>query len=139
MTIELVPLATFEVTGGAVIAVGAGPAGNRQVMEVTGFNSTGGRLSAHLKGAACADWATISPEGVVSLDVRATLETDDGAIIYVSYQGRANVADGLGAAVYCAPLFETADPRYLWLNTIQAVGKGAFADGVLRYEWYEVR
>ena len=41
--------------------------------------------------------------------------------------------------MYVSPLFETGDPRYAWLNTIQAVGKGEFVGSNLHYEWYEVR
>ena len=47
----------------------------------------------------------------------------------------------LPATIYVAPRFETCDERYLWLNRIQAVGKGTLQeDGLsLYYEWYEVR
>jgi hypothetical protein len=46
----------------------------------------------------------------------------------------------LPATVYVAPRFETCDERYLWLNRIQAIGKGiANEDLTLDYEWYEVR
>ena len=41
--------------------------------------------------------------------------------------------------VYVAPPFETADERYRWLHTVQAVGKGQVHGGGLRYEWYELR
>ena len=34
-----------------------------------------------------ADWALVRPDGVVQLDVRATIQTDDDAIIYVRYEG----------------------------------------------------
>jgi hypothetical protein len=39
------------------------------------------------------------------------------------------------------PRFETSDERYLWLNRIQAIGKGTlYEDGLsLDYEWYEAR
>lgn len=63
------------------------------------------------------------------LDVRYCVETDDGALVYVSYSGRVDLSGGTGAApIYATPLFETGDPRYKWLNTIQAVAKG-LADG----------
>ena len=33
------------------------------------------------------DWLTLRSDGVGILDVRATLEADDGALIYTSYSG----------------------------------------------------
>ena len=41
--------------------------------------------------------------------------------------------------IYVAPLFETGDPRYSWLNSIQAVGKGLLDGNRLSYEWFEAR
>ena len=34
-----------------------------------------------------ADWLTIRCDGVVALDVRATIEIHDGALIYLTYTG----------------------------------------------------
>jgi hypothetical protein len=103
----------------------------------------GSRLRAQLKpGVAAADWLVVGSDGTGFIDIRLTLETDDGALIYVSYTGRRNIADverGIDAPVYVTPLFETSDPRYTWLNTIQAVGKGTVDGDVRVYEMYEVR
>jgi hypothetical protein len=135
----LVPLATVEVTLADPITVGEGPSGVRSVVEVRTVAVTGERLRGHLHGVAAADWFTVAA-GVLTLDVRFTLETDDGALVFVQYRGRGDVSGGFrGLRVVTAPLFETADPRYRWLNALQAVGVGGFADGVLRYDWYEVR
>jgi hypothetical protein len=42
--------------------------------------------------------------------------------------------------VYSAPRFETGDPRYAWLNTIQAVMKGRVdLPRQITYRMYEVR
>ena len=92
-----------------------------------------------LKGEAAADWLVVNgPVG--TLDVRATMETDDGAVVFLHYTGRTDVSGGPGASpIYVAPVFETGDPRYSWLNAVQAVGKGALDGAVLRYEWYELR
>ena len=44
-----------------------------------------------------------------------------------------------GMFAYVAPVFETGDPRYAWLNAVQAVGKGkltlAADGGRLDYEF----
>lgn len=89
---------------------------------------------------AAADWAVTSTAQVLSPDVRLAIETDDGATVFIAYHGRADLSRGfVEATVYVAPRFETADERYQWLNTVQAVGKGHFHEGGLRYEWYELR
>jgi hypothetical protein len=138
MTIELIPLGTADV-GISPIMMPGGPLGTRITVEITSVDCRGERLRAKLKGAAAADWAVISPAGIGLMDVRLTLETDDGALIYVSYNGRVDVSQGLeGATAYTAPRFETGDERYAWLNKIQAVAKGVVSEGVLRYELYEL-
>ena len=77
---------------------------------------------------------------VGTLDVRICFETEDGAVIFAEYCGRTDVSRGPGASpIYVAPRFETGDPRYAWLNVVQAVGKGTLDGSHLSYEWYEVR
>jgi hypothetical protein len=58
------------------------------------------------------------------------------------FHGRLDLSQGQGASpVYSAPLFETGDERYAWINKIQAVAKGELSvDGKRRvYEICEVR
>jgi Protein of unknown function (DUF3237) len=89
-----------------------------------------------------ADWLLIGPEGTGSLDIRATLRTHDGAIVYLHYTGRLDASGGMQPpiTIYVTPRSETSDARYAWLNRIQAIGKGiANEDLLLDYEWYEVR
>ena len=70
--------------------------------------------------------------------MRLTLETHDGALVYVSYRGRARMFEP-GSPVVAAPCFDTGDERYAWLNTIQGVAKGGLRDdGALVYEIYEL-
>lgn len=140
MGIELVPLAKVTATGRGLIPIGVGPAGDRMIGEVSGFEMSGERLNAHLKGVAAADWALVAPDGTASVDVRLAVETDDGALIYITYQGRFDLSVGWDKAViYVAPRFETSDNRYKWLNPLQAVGKGWFAEPGVHYDWYELR
>ena len=145
MAIELVPLCTLRVQLNQPIEVGAGCAGTRLIVEVASIQAKGDRLRAEMMGAAVADWVLIGPDGTGTLDVRATLRTDDGAIIFVQYNGKMtgdwSQGPQLPATIYVAPRFETCDERYLWLNRIQAIGKGTLhEDGLsLDYEWYEVR
>lgn len=133
---ELVPLCRVDLELAPAVVVGDGPSGTRVVVEVVGMTLTGDRLRGTLKGTA-ADWLTIVG-ATATIDVRATIETHDGALVYVQYRGRTDVSGGMGSApIYVAPTFETGDERYRWLNAVQAVGKGTLAD--LGYDWFEVR
>jgi Protein of unknown function (DUF3237) len=141
--IELIPLCTAIVDLAPTLAVGLGPAGDRNVGEVRAVTITGDRLRASLAGAAAADWM-VRTGAIGVVDARMTLRTDDGALIYLHYGGRLDLSDpAKGMFAYVAPVFETGDPRYAWLNRIQAVGKGQLfinANGArLDYEFFEVR
>jgi Protein of unknown function (DUF3237) len=83
------------------------------------------------------DWVINRPDGVMVIDVRLTLKTDDGAMIYMTYQGRflakpeamARFSKGamLEADEYSLAMtakFECGDERYAWLNDVVAVGTG---------------
>jgi hypothetical protein len=82
------------------------------------------------------DWVYIMPDGSFRLDVRLTLKTDDGEVIFVEYGGvvgwSKEVMDRLDKGevittkdVYwiTTPRFTTASKKYAWLNHVQAVGK----------------
>ncbi len=141
--IELVPLCTVTVSPEPAIDLGVTPSGRRMMVTITQADWRGERLNAHLKsGTVAADWMIIGPDGVGLIDIRVTLETDDNALIYVHYQGRrdiTSVMQGVDAPVYIAPVFETGDGRYQWLNKVQAIGKGTMVGDVRVYDVYEVR
>ena len=140
MTIELVPLCTATITLKDPMMLPNTPSGMRSILEVATAKLEGERLSGTMKGAASADWATIGPDLTCTLDVRSTFETDDGALVYTYYRGRIDLTKPLGEApVYAAPLYETGDDRYAWLNRIQAVAKGKLDGPSLTYEIAEVR
>ena len=142
MTIELIPLCTITIKLSEPFILPDTPSGTLVIVEVESLDVTGDRVRGHLKGHAAADWLTVDSRAMGTLDVRTLIETDDGALIYTSYRGRLDLSMGTGAMpVYSAPLFDTGDDRYLWLNGIQAVGKGVgSADGrELTYEVFEVR
>jgi hypothetical protein len=140
MTLELIPLCTATVTLAEPIVLAGTPGGTRMILEVVDARTEGERLTSRIKGSANADWVLVGPDGTAALDVRATLETDDGALVYVQYTGRNDLSGGPGSApIYVAPRFETGDERYTWLNRIQAVGKGRLDGAELTYDWFEVR
>jgi hypothetical protein len=139
-TLELVPLCSAMLDIGDVTVMEASPLGTLMIGEIVGARFDGERFSARLKGRAAADWLTLGPDGTASVDVRMTLETVDGAAVFVQYMGRTTLVPG--APAYTTPRFVTADERYRWLNTIQAVGKGFFDPeaGTVSYpQIYELR
>ncbi len=143
MPLELIPLCIATVTPAPPIDLGTTPAGRRLMVTIREAIWEGDRLRARLKaGVVAADWMIVGPDGTGLIDIRLTLETHDGALIYVEYQGRRDIAQvmrGIDAPVYIAPRFETSDVRYAWLNGLQAVGKGTEVGESRVYEIYEVR
>jgi len=133
--VTLVPLCHAVYELGETRMISSGSTGTRLISEITGARYEGERFTASLLGTANADWATIDPDGRIQVDVRLTLETEDGAVVFVHYEGRGDAATGV---TYSAPLFETGDERYAWLTRIQAVGKSTFDGTRLEYEMFEV-
>jgi len=82
------------------------------------------------------DWGHILPSGVFRLDVRGSIQTDDGEIIFISYNGirqcpkesnerflKGELIKSEDCYFLMAPTFETKSEKYGWLNGLQAVGK----------------
>lgn len=140
MPITLIPLATATLELETPVYIPNTPRGTRVIVDVLASHWEGERLNAKLKGRAAADWALIGADGTLSIDVRLTLETDDGAIIFVSYEGRAQMTQTGATPLIATPRFETGDERYKWLNSVQAIGKGSRDEqGRLIYEIYEAQ
>ena len=130
--------------------LGAGPLGRRRIIAITGGRFIGGRLSGRvLPGGA--DWQVIRADGVAELDARYTLETADGALVYVRNRGyrhgpvdvlkRLAAGENVDPAQYymrTTPLFETGDQRYAWLNRIVCVATGARRPAAVELEVFEV-
>ena len=131
------PLFELRLDVPPLIDLGDTPCGRRRIAAVTGGSFEGERLRGTVLGAPGGDWLLLRPDGVLMLDVRIVLKTDDGALIYMAYRGlRHGAADVMerlarGEAVDASsyyfritPTFETAAPAYAWLNRLLAVGIG---------------
>jgi hypothetical protein len=101
------------------------------------------------------DWGLVLDSTTFKVDSRATIETDDGALIYMTSSGyshanaKISAMIGAGKGGELSPSdyyfrtsvsFETGSPRYAWLNRIVAIGVGSFpAAGKVAYRIYVVR
>ena len=134
----------------APVEIGAGCYGKRTIFNVTGGTFEGSRLKGRIAPSG-ADWLLTDADGVARLDVRITLETEDGARIYVQYFGvlvmNEKVKTALeqgGATEYgdtyfmTQPRFETGDVRYAWLNKVVAVAEGRVRPSAVEYRVFEV-
>jgi hypothetical protein len=113
------------------------PQGDRLLVTVASGTFEGPRLKGTIDGGG-GDWVTMRADGSAKLDVRITLRTDDGAAILMTYAGIGQVQDG-AFVIRSAPLFETGDERYTWLNNLQAVGLGQPGQGTVTYEVYALK
>lgn len=76
---------TVDFAGMAII--GQTPGGLRRIAPVVGGSFSGERLNGTVLPGGN-DWVVNRADGVMVIDVRLTLKTDDTALVYLSYQGR---------------------------------------------------
>lgn len=102
-----------------------------------------------------ADWVLVRSDGCNAVDVRIAIETDDGANIYVTYQGRLHWPRALADKILdpatvssvdpsdyyfrITPYFETGSEKYAWLNKIVSVGIGRITATGVAYSVYEIK
>ena len=134
-----------------LLVVGDTPGAFRRVGVVPSGVFEGERLSGEVLDGG-SDWQALRSDGSTTLDVRLVLKTTDGAMISMTYKGirhgppeiikKIENGESVDPASYyfrIAPLFETASPKYDWLNRIVAIGNGhRFADGPF-YSVFEVQ
>ena len=137
-------LMTVRIIAAPPQTFGRVPHGSRSFVPVAGGSFEGERLRGRVVPGG-GDWLLLRPDGVLELDLRITLETDDHALIYMTFQGLRHgppdVIEALGqgksvdpARYYfrTLPRFEASAERYAFLNRIIAVGSGeARPDGAI--------
>src|SRR6476619_4154997 len=100
------PLMRLSFTTAPVEEIGLTPHGTLSIFPITGGSFEGGRLRGTVLGGA--DWVTAAADGTLELDLRLTLETDDGALIHMTFTG---VRDDTNHYFRTLPRFETAAPE----------------------------
>jgi hypothetical protein len=129
-------LMMLEVVVAGPQKVGAGPHGTRITAPITEGHFEGPRLRGRvLPGGG--DWTLLRADGVLELDLRVTLETDDGALIHMASIGirhgpteviaalaRGEAVDPSTYYFRTLPRFETGHPKYDFLNRLISVASG---------------
>lgn len=114
------------------------PGGGRLIVPVSGGTFAGEGIKGTIVPPA-GDWVVQRPDGSRVLDVRIVLQTDDGQNIYMSWRGIAYTPPGGTLFARIQPLFETASPKYAWLNNVVAVGVYRPDMGKIAYRIYRIR
>ena len=117
--------------------IGAVPHGTRRTALLSGGAFEGPRLRGTVVPGGSADWLLLRADGVLEMDLRITLRTDDGALIsmksfglrhgppeVMAAIGRGEMVDPATYYFRTTPRFETAHPAYAFLNRLVAVASG---------------
>jgi len=138
------PLMTVRIAAAPPQKLGTVPRGIRSIVPVTGGDFDGPQLRGKILPGG-GDWLLLRSDEVLELDLRITLETDDHALIYMTFQGvrhgppdtiaalgRGEVVDPASYYFRTVPRFETAAEKYAFLNRMIALGVGeARPDGAV--------
>src|SRR5215471_15523120 len=141
----------LEATVGEPPGLGDIARGRRRIVPLTGGTFTGPELNGKLLPGSSADWQIVLPDGTALGDIRYTLRTYDGDLLYVQSRGvrhgRADVLERLArgedvdAAEYTfrtSTKIETAAPALDWLNKGVFISVGGRRPGAVIYETYLV-
>jgi len=145
--LKLKPLLSFS-NPVTVQPIGHTPFGERTTYIVGEGAFTGPKLNGRIL-AGGGDWFVRGANDLARLDVRKTFQTDDGALIHVTYIGlykfnaavsRTLAAGGdsqFGDTLFMAQVqFETGDPRYSWLNETLAVAEARETAAGVEYQLF---
>jgi hypothetical protein len=126
------------------------PMGTRMTMVVRGGTFEGPRLRGDLLPGG-GDWILAGSDGIGRLEVRATMKTDDGALIHLESRGKGKVSpewmERLNAGeripfdqsyIRTTPTLETGDERYAWLNEFVVVAYNELSPDHVDYRFYAV-
>ena len=141
----------LEAALGEPVDVGDVSAGRRRIVPWTGGTFSGPELNGKVVPGASADWQIVLADGTALGDIRYTLQTDGGALLYVQSRGvrhgspevleRLSRGEDVDASEYIfrtSTRIETASPELDWLNKGVFVGVGSRRPGSVIYETYLV-
>jgi hypothetical protein len=141
----------LEATLGEALELGEIAEGRRRIVPLTGGTFTGPELNGSLLAGSSADWQLVLPDGTALGDIRYTLQTDDGDLLYVQSRGvrhgsaevleRLARGEDVDASEYTfrtSTQIETAAPALDWLNKGVFISVGGRQPGAVIYETYLV-
>jgi hypothetical protein len=144
------PLFIFQIEVRPPYVVGATPGYDRRIGEITGGRFEGERLRGTIHSGG-SDWQSLRNDGTTTLNVRLVMETDDRALIGMTYLGMRHgpkeVMDRIARGekvspseyyMRATPYFETSSERYSWLNRIVTVAYGHRMAGGAIYQVFEI-
>jgi hypothetical protein len=130
-------LMMMHVKVGTLLSIGGVPHGVRRTAVLGGGTFEGPRLRGTIMPGCSADWQLLRSDGVLEMDLRFTLRTDDGALVsmrsfglrhgppeVIAAIGRGETVDPSSYYFRTMPRFETAHPQYSFLNRLIAVATG---------------
>ena len=141
----------LEAVLGEPLDLGEVSQGHRRIVPQIGGTFEGPDVKGKLLPGVSADWQIVLQDGTAIADIRYTLETDDGALLYVRSRGvrhgsaevLARLARGedVDASEYTfrtSTQIETASKRLDWLNKGVFISVGGRLQGSVIYETYLV-
>jgi hypothetical protein len=148
---ELTLTYRLEATLGEPLDLGSTAQGHRRIVPLTGGTFTGPVISGKLVPGASADWQTVLPDGTALADLRYTLLTDTGHLLYVQARGarhgspevlarlgRGEDVDPSEYTFRTATQIQAAEPELDWLNKGVFISVGGRRPGAVIYETYLV-
>jgi hypothetical protein len=141
----------LEAALGVPLDLGEVSQGRRRIVPLTGGTFAGPELNGKLLPGVSADWQILLADGTALGDIRYTLQTDDGALLYVQSRGvrhgspevleRLGRGEDVDASEYtfrASTKIETACRELASLNKGVFISVGGRLQGGVIYETYLV-
>lgn len=141
---------SLQVDAKASQTIGRIKNGTRLIAPIASGHFSGAKLNGKvLPGGA--DWVLLREDGLMEIDVRLVLETIEGALIYLTYQGkfiasqsemaRLNAGEEISKDDYSLAVtakFESGHPDFLWINDAIVVATGVQSGFNPTYEFFMI-
>jgi hypothetical protein len=141
----------LEAVLGEPLDLGEVSKGHRRIVPQIGGTFEGPDVRGKLLPGVSADWQIVLPDGTAIADIRYTLQTDAGVLLYVQSRGvrhgsrevlaRLRRGEDVDASEYTfrtSTQIETASPDLEWLNKGIFISVGGRLQGGVIYETYLV-
>jgi Protein of unknown function (DUF3237) len=141
----------LEIALGEPLELGEAGQGRRRIVPQIGGTFEGPGMRGKLLPGVSADWQIVLPDGTALADIRSTLQTDAGELLYVQSQGvrhgrsevleRLSRGEDVDAGEYTfrtSTQIETASHELAWLNKGVFISVGGRSAGGVAYATYLV-